>query len=66
MNNLQEAADHNFDKCTSAQSFAKDILKNIVGRAVFQPYFKPCPHGSVYFEILWLIVVTKFATVMSF
>ena len=45
---------------TSTQRFAKQIpISYLVGRTVFQPSFKPCPHGSVQFKILWSIFVTK-------
>ena len=65
--NLQEAAVHNFDNITSTQRCAKQIpISYLVGRILFQPSFKPCPHGSVYFKILWSIFVIKLATIMSF
>ena len=52
---------------TSTQRFAKQIpISYLVGRAVFQPSIKPCPHCSVHFKILWSILVTKLSKVMSF
>ena len=52
---------------TSTQRFAKQIpISYHVGRAVFQPTFKPFPHGSVHFKIMWSIFVTKLATDLSF
>ena len=36
---------------TSTQRFAKQIpISCLVGSDVFQPSFKPCPHGSVHFK----------------
>ena len=51
----------------STQLFAKQIpISYLVGKTVFKPSFKPCPHGSVHFKIKWSIFATKVATFMSF
>ena len=49
-------------KFTSTQRFAKQIpISYLVSRAVFQPSFKPSPHGTVYFKIMRPNIVTKLA-----
>ena len=45
---------------TTTQRFAKQIpISYLVGRAVFQSSFKPSPHGSVPFKMMWSIFVTN-------
>ena len=50
--NLQETAVHNFDNNYNDMFCKTDSNFILVRRAVFQPSFKPCPHGSVHFKIM--------------